>query len=245
MVPGPAAGEIHVFGFDLDVSDAEREMLSGFLSPEENDRAARYRFDRDRNRFIVRRAVLRSVLSSYVDVSPAGIEFGENAYGKPELGSDFPFFNATHSGDIGLVATRRDADIGVDLEFLRAMKDLMSVADDVFSPDEILNLYPADNAKGETLSPQHQLQRFFSYWTRKEAVVKSLGRGLSQSLRSFTLSPPQSLKAAPEQVSIGVDGGMDLQWVLALSNPCEGAYAAVATPLKPAVVRCWHLVSTG
>src|SRR3954451_21537316 len=78
-------GDVHVFTFRLNPPAEVRESLATYLSEEESARAARFRFERDRHRFVVGRGVLRSVLGEYVEAPPEKIQFHYNAQGKPML----------------------------------------------------------------------------------------------------------------------------------------------------------------
>ena len=92
--PDFTATAIHVWRADLRVSDACLRRLEATLSPDERARAARFRFDEPRERFIVARGVLRDVLSRYVDQPANALRFAYNAYGKPSL-RDYAGFNST------------------------------------------------------------------------------------------------------------------------------------------------------
>src|SRR5881394_2362073 len=82
--------------------DAAAEPFYATLSDEERSRAARFRFERDRRRFVVARGALRELLGRYLDTDPGQIRFIYNAFDKPELDPDFGRlnFNLAHSGDI-------------------------------------------------------------------------------------------------------------------------------------------------
>src|SRR5881394_833913 len=95
--------------------DAAPEPFYATLSDDERSRAARFRFERDRQRFVVARGVLRELLGRYLDIDPGQIRFVYNAFGKPELHPDFGGglnFNLAHSADLALIAIARDARVG-------------------------------------------------------------------------------------------------------------------------------------
>ena len=86
---GPApelrAGDVHVWLARLDLAESHVTQLRCLLSDDEQTRADRFYFERDRRRFVVARGTLRSVLAQYVKRPPENIQFGYEAAGKPYL----------------------------------------------------------------------------------------------------------------------------------------------------------------
>ena len=160
------------------------EELQRLLSVDELTRAKRFHFDRDRRHFIGRRAILRIVLASYLENTPASVRFSYNDFGKPCLAeaahSNRLSFNLSHSGQLIRIAVAIDRDVGIDVEVVDESVPIDSVARRFFSPREIATL----KALPETL----RRADFFSCWTRKEAYVKARGKGLSFPLASFDVS---------------------------------------------------------
>src|SRR5690349_19092010 len=83
------------------------------LSSDERERASQFHFDRDRNRYIAGRSVLRRLIARYEDKRPEAIHFSYNTYGKPSLDGSSLRFNASHSADLALFAFTRQRQIGV------------------------------------------------------------------------------------------------------------------------------------
>ena len=158
--------------------------LSGSLSEEEASRAARLRFERDRRRFIVARARLRQLLAARLGVSPEAVEFVYGKNGKPALGQRFMDpdwrFNVSHCDDVAVYAFSRRRDVGIDVEAVRPVREADAIAARFFSRRE----YAAYSA----LAPRDRPLGFLQCWTRKEAVVKALGDGLSMPLDEFDVS---------------------------------------------------------
>jgi 4'-phosphopantetheinyl transferase len=148
--------------------------LEALLSSEERDRAARFRFDRDRIRFIGRRGLLRRLLGRYLGCHPAAVQIGHHRYGKPRLVGALERtglrFNATHSADVVFFATTRGREVGVDVERIRPLPDANDLAERHFPPAEVRVL--------RTLPPRERSERFLEYWTRREAYGKATGEGL-------------------------------------------------------------------
>lgn len=160
--------------------DVPPETIAGFyatLSPDERDRSARFRFARDRERFIVARGTLRTLLGRYLGTPPGEVRFGYNAFGKPALGPECGGrlrFNLSHSHDLALIAITTDAEVGVDLEHIRPQPDGPEIARSVFSAADVAQLHRV---------PSHLYSlAFLTCWTRKEACVKARGEGLAVGL---------------------------------------------------------------
>jgi 4'-phosphopantetheinyl transferase len=158
--------------------------LSGSLSEEEARRAARLRFERDRRRFIVARARLRQLLAARLGVSPAAVEFVYGKNGKPALGQRFMDtgwrFNVSHCGELAVYAFSRRCDVGIDLEAIRPVREADAIAARFFSRRE----YAAYCA----LAPRDRPLRFLECWTRREAIAKALGDGLSMPVDELDVS---------------------------------------------------------
>ena len=180
----PAAlgdADIHVWSIPLNVASASLDRSTPLLSADERVRAGRFRFERDRNRYIAARAALRTLLGLYTDCSADQIEFTYAKNGKPfikrERGGLRPYFNISHSGSIALMAFCMSAEIGVDIEIVRDMPDAENIVRRFFAPEEA--------AQWMALPAELRTKGFFDCWTRKEAFVKALGDGLSMPLDEF------------------------------------------------------------
>src|SRR6185295_998646 len=163
----------------LDVEDAESERLRSLLSGEERDRAARFAFGRDQKRFIAAHGRVREILAMRMGRAPAALEFRCSEHGKPSLrDAGGCRFNLTHSEGIAALAICDGFEIGIDLEQLRPLAE--RVAEFYFSQCEVKAL--------SRLPGSEQLVGFYRCWTRKEAIVKAIGEGLSRSLDTFDVS---------------------------------------------------------
>ncbi len=111
-----AAEEIHIWQAALDIGSDQAERWSELLSGDERERAARFRFERDRVRYIAGRAQLRMLLAGYLDASPAELVFSYGDNDKPMLAGDGPCFNLSHSGALALYAVTADVEVGIDVE---------------------------------------------------------------------------------------------------------------------------------
>ncbi len=183
-----AATELHVWRVALDQPYTVVAHLRASLSADEQVRADRFHFDRDRRRYIVARGGLRSIIGRYLDLPPGRLMFEYGPYGKPRLspalGQPELHFNVTHSHELAVYAITRALEVGVDVEYTdRRVLDMDQLAERFFSRNE--------NAVYCALPAQDRRAAFFRCWTRKEAFIKAIGEGLSHPLDRFdvTLTP--------------------------------------------------------
>ncbi len=176
--------EVHLYCAPLDKPAAELAPFVAILSAEEQTRAARFHFERDRQRFIVARVGLRRLLSRYLAVAAAEITFCYNAFGKPSLAPPYAAsgltFNLAHSGEFALYALACQRQVGVDIEAVRPQVEYEQLTHHVFSLAEQQSLQSVPLAQ--------RREAFFHGWTRKEAYIKAQGMGLSLPLDQFTVT---------------------------------------------------------
>ena len=205
-----ATGEVHVWRLALDQPESVLTEFRRTLEPDELDRAGRFHFEKHRRHFVVGRGGLRYVLSRYLDAKPEEFRFAYGAFGKPELVGEGVRFNMSHSHGVALFAVTADRELGVDVEHIRADFATEDVARRFFSAVEV-DMFNA-------LQKEEQVAAFFRCWTRKEAYIKAIGRGLSEPLDAFdvTLAPREAaalLRATREDVSrwsmFDIDAGED------------------------------------
>ncbi len=204
IFPSLGAGEVHVWSVDLTGPSSWLGECRKVLSSEETDRAGRFKFDRDRDAYVIGRGTLRHLLARYLATDPERLRFQYQAHGKPELAPFFQTpsggpieFNLSHSGGEALIALTLDGPLGVDLERFRESVLRDGLAERFFAPEEAEVL--------ASLKNEEQLPAFFQCWTRKEAFLKAHGGGLSMGLDSFAVTlrphdPPALLwfKGDPE-----------------------------------------------
>src|SRR5581483_155459 len=132
--------DVHIWRLSLEGSAALAERLVETLSSGERRRAERFRFARDRDRFVVVRGVLRGLLGRYLDRDPGTLRFRYGPNGKPALRDDgFLRFNVSHSRRIALVAVAAGREVGVDVEEIRGDLDVDGLSR-VFSAAERASL---------------------------------------------------------------------------------------------------------
>jgi 4'-phosphopantetheinyl transferase len=173
--------EIHIWQACLQQPASRFQAL---LSVDERRKAERFRFEKDRRHFIVRRGILKVVLGHYIGIEPSQIQFCYGKNGKPVLadkcGGGTVRFNLSHSEDISLYAFTRDHEIGVDIEHIRDILEMEQIAERFFSTRE--------KAAFRALPESNRKEAFFRWWTCKEAFIKATGDGLSWPLDRFDVS---------------------------------------------------------
>lgn len=161
-----------------------RELEAGFeaiLSMDEKERAARLRFPDHRLAFLITRGTLRCLLARYVERPAADLRFQYGPRGKPLLESAGELeFNVAHSGSFAAFAFTRGCRIGVDIELIRPLEDMQTIAGRYFCREETEEIL--------SLPPQEREAAFFHCWTRKEAYIKATGDGLAMPLDEFRVT---------------------------------------------------------
>jgi len=175
------SNQVDIWRVALDLYPVSAQWADFTLSTDESERAARFHFDKDRQRFTLAHASLRDILSRYLDCETSQIRFSANKYGKPMLLTDPKMdFNISHSGEYILIAVTRGHKVGVDVEHFRMDLDHEKIAHRFFSQAE----YEAFSK----IPHEQKVIAFFICWTRKEAYIKAHGLGMSLPLDSFDVS---------------------------------------------------------
>ncbi len=169
--------EVHIWRATLDRPLEEVERLAQVLSADERSRANRFYFAQDRQKFIVARGLLRTILSNYLGTPADRLQFDYGYHGKPAIKATPVRFNLSHSHNLALYALTRERELGIDLEFIRPISDSAQIAKRYFSPYE--------NASFQALAPDQKIAGFFHHWTRKEAYLKAVGNGLAANNDDF------------------------------------------------------------
>jgi len=227
--PSLEAGTVDVWRVALDQPDDKLDRFQRMLEPDELNRASRFHFEKHRRHFIMARGFLRAVIGRYLEMQPEALRFSYGAYGKPALASEHALrFNLSHSHEVALLAVALGAELGVDVEHIRADFASEEIARRFFSRAEVevFNALPKDE----------QVAAFFRCWTRKEAYIKAIGKGLSQALDAFdvTLAPD----AAPELLRAEDDDPS--RWLLTDINAGAGYAAALAIEAPITTIRCFQ-----
>lgn len=158
--------------------------LTSVLDDCDRARASRFVFERDRDRFVAGRGMLRLLLGRYVGVAPERVVFDIAFAGKPFVRNETEGspvqFNLSHSDRWALLGVTRAGAIGVDIEAHRELPEADQIVRERFAPAEMRQLL--------SLPASQRTRGLFACWTRKEAYVKALGSGLSVPLDGFEVS---------------------------------------------------------
>lgn len=213
--------QAHIWSVDLGNLPESNLAQLAYLNSLEQERADRLQHPVHRQRFIAARYALRKIISHYLNTNPTSVHFGYNQHGKPYLLNDNRSlqFNLTHSQDIALYAITLDHQIGIDIEKM-GERDHAHIAERFFSAEENLAL-----AK---LPIDEQFTSFYRIWSRKEALIKAVGKGMFVPLTSFSVSP----LAITE--TIHLEGKT---WTLLSLDTLPGYQAALASEQPKEIIR--------
>jgi len=171
-------GQVHLWWARVSEAEPHLNRLRRTLNSDELERAARFRVEGAARRFVVARAMLRSLLGRVTGVDPADVVFAYGEHGKPRLADEGPEFNASDSGDFVVVGLASTA-IGVDLEVVRLLGRRRRLARRICTDRELeaLVAVPDDDRDAAILR----------LWTCKEAALKAVGTGLSGGVRNIEI----------------------------------------------------------
>ncbi|MEJ7729054.1 MAG: 4'-phosphopantetheinyl transferase superfamily protein [Polyangiaceae bacterium] len=227
-------GEVHVwYAFTDELEQPEiTEACERLLNDEERARHQRLLIDRVRHEHLVTRALARTSLSRYAPVAPEDWVFVKNEWGRPEVQAPAEArwlrFNLSNTRGLVAIAVTRDLEVGVDVEFVERRTEPLAIADRFFSESEVRALH---GQVGE----EAQRERFFAYWTLKEAYIKARGMGLAIPLGQFSFHLDES---GPERITFGPEIEDDPQrWHFWRHRPSATHRVAVAVPDVRARVR--------
>ncbi|MGG6293898.1 4'-phosphopantetheinyl transferase family protein [Leptolyngbya sp. AN02str] len=214
------AESIHIWRVDLGVGSATLQRFARMLSLDECQRAEQFRFERDRNRFIVGRGALRCLLGQYLEIEPSQLQFRYGATGKPELwvadGEATLHFNVSHSQDLMLCAIAQHQPVGIDVEYCRSIPNLSQLTQHFFAHQEHVAI--------QALPPDLQPMLFFQYWTCKEALLKATGIGI-QDLKKIEVMIADGIV---QQMQWNLEAQHQPQFGIELFCPASEYMAAIA-----------------
>jgi 4'-phosphopantetheinyl transferase len=174
-----ADGELHLWFVDNTLWGGDTEQFTPWLNAFERDRRDRFRRPEDRLLFAVAHAALRFVIAGYLSVEPLEVRFDVDKRGRPSV-SGLPKsacnldFNLSHTAGMTVIAVVGGGRCGVDIELRRELGNLQEMAQ--------LSLSKREQESLTTENIPITNQQYLDCWTRKEALLKSTGQGLSVPL---------------------------------------------------------------
>lgn len=222
------AQTVHVWSALLNNYYFDLKELENLLSADEIERAYRFKFEKDRQRFIAARGLLRKMLGRYLSREPKQLIFHYGEHGKPFV--ENIFFNLSHSATTALFAFSTDFEVGIDLESIDERHRVDELAKRFFAKQEYDQL--------QQLTGVEKTQAFFSAWACKEAFLKALGAGLSYPLNQVILSleldkPAKILALQNENLN---------DWSICRLNLSDDFAAALVTKGKPVAIKTWEII---
>jgi len=220
----PIEEEIVCWRVFLDrLSKPDLDFLFQLLDSNEQSRANSFLKEADKYRYIAAHGVLRIFLNEML--GEKGYTFEKNAYGKPYVPQASIQFNLSHSGNMILLAFTNNIPIGVDVEQMRDIDKVDLIVKEYLHPNEVKELSACQLHESD--------QAFFSCWSKKEAVSKALGLGLSFPLNAFSVSSVPLLG----NWCLNLPLKYPQSWTLLAFKPFDGYFAAIAAPKSGLRVR--------
>lgn len=194
--PALAPTKVQVWSINLLEATLPEAEYQQTLTVDELERAGRLRAGQVRMQFVVGRACLRRLLGAALEIASEKVSIVAGRFGKPELDGEHRgkiHFNVAHARSTILVALSLAGPVGIDVEYLDRDTDVLGVARHSLTDRETAALLAIDDLQGRS-------RAFFECWTRKEAVVKADGRGLSLPLTSFEVPVAETCRSSPIQI---------------------------------------------
>ena len=191
-------------------------------------------------RFLVGCALAKAVLARYTGRSPSDVRFDRTCarcgkpHGKPAIAGGGPGHSVAHSGDLIAVAVAvAGAPVGVDVEQAEGRRHLLGGDGE---PEALarLVLSEAEQAALAAVPVHGRARAFLVAWTRKEAVTKATGDGMSATFSEVVVAadagPPRvtawPYPRSPREVSLlDLDAADGYVAALAVIGRCEAVRA--------------------
>lgn len=224
-VETPADGSVHLWYATLNTLLPRLATFHELLDPVEQERAQRFRFKHDRERFILGHGMLRELLGKYLKRDGSLIRLARGPFGKPYLERKKLRFNFSDTKDAILIGFTTGQEIGVDIETIDRNVDHAAVSEHYFTRPEVAAI--------EAAGPEAK-DRFLDFWTRKEAVLKASGVGIMDDLRSLRVDGPRNTMVIEHEAFTNMAAPEYHVRALRLS---PGHFASVASPTAVKEIR--------
>lgn len=162
--------------------DYDPQLMNKFLTLVEDaqkDEVMRYRLAIDKKLRIFSNFLIRIIACEKYMCKNSQLIFERNSYGKPILKGFVNFhYNIAHTRNAIVIAVSNNP-VGVDIEKIHKI-DNEKIARRVFTYNE--QQYVKQDISGKN---------FYEIWTKKEAYVKYIGKGLSLPINDFDVLLPK------------------------------------------------------
>lgn len=222
-----SGANVEVWQIALEAPTSVIEQARNCLPEVELNRAKGFREENAQRRHVLAHAALRFLLASKLKCAPREITFQIGPHGKPALPAERHaalHFNLSHSGELALVALCDAAEVGVDIEHIRPVRDPIALAKRFFTPGEQDELAAAP--------PEDQINCFFRLWTQKEALLKATGQGIANGLQRFEVT----CRGGGGLVAMDGEKITETEWSLANWSPHAEYVAACAVYVRNATI---------
>jgi len=172
-------GELHIWRYTVNEQDYVAEKTNPILSVEEREKATRFIQEQHAIKYVCNHRFMRNVLGAYLNTHPGIIKFSYTEMGKPFIENSNLFFNLSHRNKYGLLAIFKDAEIGVDIEYIKELQDVATFSSYSFSEQEKALIFSNNKTNPEIL---------LTFWAFKEAYIKATGTGLSVDISKINLA---------------------------------------------------------
>jgi 4'-phosphopantetheinyl transferase len=190
-------GEVHIWTVSVHGIKEQLDHLKSLLTEEEIGKISFYKFEHKQHSYIATQALLRVLLSLYLDIKPMEVKMKSRSKGKPFLIHDRSiFFNISNSDGLCVFAFSGDGEVGIDLERIRQMPDI----------EQLIQKNLTSREKEYVLKdPDKKLKRFFRFWTIKESYLKAIGEGMRLTPDNLEFSVEKG-KIRLRSVNYGFEG---------------------------------------
>lgn len=224
-----ASAKTEVFFAETVNFDSWFSNLKNYISNDEKLRADKFYSDTDRKTYVLCHAILRIILSARLNIHPLEIPFIKGSNNKPGLPDNQAFFNISHTREAFAIAFSKDFNVGIDLEKIKHNLDIRSIIKSYFSIKEQNCIHS---------SKSEEMATFFKLWTRKEALLKAIGTGITVNLNRVDVSGRVNLIEMKSFDSMNVGTQLSEYYIYSLKQ--QEYYLSIAIPTK-SPINFYHL----
>ncbi len=229
----PGTDAVHLWYATLESLRPRHAELNDLLDPVEQERAQRFRFEADRERFILGHGLLRSLLGKYLKRDGSLVRMARGTFGKPFLERKDLRFSFSDTKDAILVAFANKHEIGADIETMHRHVDHDAVSEHYFTAPEAREIQAAGSGAGAK-------RRFLEFWTRKEAVLKASGVGIMDDLRSLRVDGERNTMVIAHEAFISMAAP---EYHVHTWHVGPDHLISLASPVKVREVKVWGVES--